>query len=718
MKRTFFDQWHTIAGLRVGLRPGLLVRLHHYRDEPWFVMHDPAHAGNFRLTPASYEFVASLTPKYTVDEIWRQAVLSDAQVAPGQEEVHELLTALHKNNLLFVEGGVDEGKLIERQRRKKKKPWAARLSELLFMRIPLWDPEPLLKRHQSVFAALWHWPLAVLAVAIMAWALLEFMLAGPRVWTQANDILQLSNLIPLYLAIFVSHFFHEMAHAVACKHFGGSVRTMGVMLLLFTPLPYVDLSSSWTFRNTYHRAWVGAAGMATDLFVGAVATIIWAYSPPGLVNEIAYNMMFSTAVYTFLFNINPLMRFDGYYVLSDLLGIANLHEAARQQFSRWWTLRVLRQPPVADLPVVSARRHVWLIAFFLSSNVYRWAVMLGIVLFVADQYFGLGLVVGLALMYTSFVEPVKKVLKPLRNPVFVDRQKTKLRAFSVTALAVLAALVFFPVPESRILPGVVEAVGNTPLFSESAALVKSVHVRPGQWVRKADLLLELENPELREELQTVAAQLRQVRVQQRKALTEASVDLAPLQQRLRTLQDMQDHLQRQIQSLRVYAPHDGLWIATDLPHLSRSWIARGKELGRVIDERSHVFLGVVRQEVAVNWNTLSAQDSAIKIEGEREREHRIAQLTVVPHSQKDLPSLALTPLAGGEQAVSARDQSGRQALEQFFLLRAYLSSATGTELSGVHNGRSAWIRVQLPPRPLAERAWQAMRQFFQRRYQL
>jgi hypothetical protein len=80
--------------------------------------------------------------------------------------------------------------------------------------------------------------------------------------------------------------------------------------------------------------------------------------------------------------------------------------------------------------------------------------------------------------------------------------------------------------------------------------------------------------------------------------------------------------------------------------------------------------------------------------------------------------LALTPLAGGEQAVSARDQSGRQALEQFFLLRAYLSSATGTELSGVHNGRSAWIRVQLPPRPLAERAWQAMRQFFQRRYQL
>jgi putative peptide zinc metalloprotease protein len=100
------------------------------------------------------------------------------------------------------------------------------------------------------------------------------------------------------------------------------------MLLLFTPLPYVDLSSSWTFRDRFKRAWVGSAGMVTDFFVGAVATIVWAYSPPGLVNELAYNLMFSTAIYTLLFNINPLMRFDGYYVFADLIGIPNLHEAA------------------------------------------------------------------------------------------------------------------------------------------------------------------------------------------------------------------------------------------------------------------------------------------------------------------------------------------------------------------------------------------------------
>ena len=277
MKRTFFDQWHRITGLRVGLRPGVIARLHHYRDEPWYVLHQQSHAGYFRVAPAGYAFIQRLSPERSIDEIWREAVDRDPAQAPGQEEVFELVTALHRNNLLYVEGGVDEAKLIERHQRKKKKPWANRLSELLFMRIPLWDPERWLTRWQGLFARLWTWPMGLLAAAVMGWAVLEFMLAGSRVWTQATDILQLGNLLPLYLAIFVNHLLHEMAHAIACKHYGGQVRTMGFMLLLFTPLPYVDLSSSWTFRNRWQRAWVSSAGMATDLFVGALA--LWILPP-------------------------------------------------------------------------------------------------------------------------------------------------------------------------------------------------------------------------------------------------------------------------------------------------------------------------------------------------------------------------------------------------------------------------------------------------------
>lgn len=717
MKRTFFDQWHRIAALRVGLRPGIVVRMHHYRDEAWYVLHQPAHAGYFRVSPTSYRFIASLSPALTVDQSWRQAVQDEPELAPGQEEAFELLTSLYRNNLLYVEGGVDEDKLVERHRRKKKKPWANRLSELLFMRIPLWDPESWLKRHRDFFAWLWRWPLALLVAAVMAWALVEFMLAGPRAWTQAQDILQLGNLLPLYAAIFVNHLLHEMAHAVACKHYGGQVRTMGVMLLMFTPLPYVDLSSSWTFRDRLQRAWVGSAGMATDLFVGALATIVWAYTPPGLVNELAYNLMFSTAVYTFLFNINPLMRFDGYYVLSDLIGIANLHEAAKHSFQRWWKRSVLRQPPEHQDEQLSPRRQLALGLFFVGSNVYRWAVMLGIVLFVADQYWGLGLLVGLALLYATFLMPLKNLLRPLRNPVFLHQQRRSLRATATVLALLMAAVLWLPLPESRVLRGVVEAAHNTPLHAESGARVRQVHVAPGQQVSAGQLLVELDNPELLQELQAVQAQLRQAQAQELKAIADGSVDLGPIQDKLRTLGQAQTQLLRQIQALRVLAPHDGQWTSADIAHLAGTWVGRGRELGRVVDERSHVFLGVLRQEAALNWGALSATGAQVRVEGERATARPVRSLTVVPHSQKDLPSLALTPLAGGDLAVSVRDPNGRQAVEQFFLLRAQMQELP-QQAATAHHSRSGWIRVELPARALGPRALEAVQQFFQRRYQV
>ena len=717
MKRTFFDQWHRIASLRVGLRPGIVARLHHDWHEPWYVLHQASHAGFFRLSPDSYRFVLQLNPACTVDESWRQAVQISPEVAPGQEEAYELLSALYRNNLLYVEGGVDEDKLAQRHLQKKKKPFANRLSELLFMRVPLWDPEPWLKRHQAFFASVWQWPAACLAVAVMAWAILEFVLAGPRVWSQAQDILQLSNLLPLYLAIFVNHLLHEMAHAIACKHFGGQVRTMGVMLLMFTPLPYVDLSSSWTFRDRFKRAWVGAAGMATDLLVGALATIVWAYSPPGMLNELAYNLMFSTAVYTFLFNINPLMRFDGYYVLSDLVGIANLHEAAKQQFNRWWCQKVLGQFPDSQHEALSARRQWAMMLFYLTSNVYRWAVMLGIVLFVADQYWGLGLVVGLALIYSTFLMPMKNLWQPLRNPLFVDQHKRKIRITGGLLMLLLAAFLWLPLPDSRVLRGVVEASHNTVLYAQSSARVLEIHVKAGQWLATGQLLVELENPELMEELQAVAAQLRQTQAQESKAIFEGSVDLRPIQDKLSTLLQAQSHLQMQAQALRIVAPHEGVWSSQDIQYLAGTWLARGKEIGRVIDERQHVFLGVVRQEVALNLDVLNAQDAQVRIEGERALAHRVSRLTVMPHSQKNLPSAALSPMAGGDQAVSTKDQSGRQALEQFFLLRAILTDDTA-QSRAYRNSRSGWIRLEMPARPLAPRVLEVVQQFFQRRYQV
>ena len=135
---------------------------------------------------------------------------------------------------------------------------------------------------------------------------------------QSQSILSPSNIILLYISVLLIKMLHELGHSFAVKRFGGEVHTIGLMFLIFNPLPYMDASAAWSFRNKWHRVFVGLAGMITEIFTAACAAIIWANTGPGLVHSICYNLMFIASISTIIFNINPLLRFDGYYILSDL----------------------------------------------------------------------------------------------------------------------------------------------------------------------------------------------------------------------------------------------------------------------------------------------------------------------------------------------------------------------------------------------------------------
>lgn len=557
----------------------------------------------------------------------------------------------------------------------------------------------------------------MVAGMFVCWGIIELVLAHSRFWAQSEEILQFNNLLLLYSAVFLSHFMHELGHAVVSKHFGGAVRTMGIMLLLLTPLPYVDLSASWTFRERHARVLVDLAGMLTDLVTGAVATLVWVYSPPGTINELAYNLIFAVWVHTFIFNINPLMRFDGYYALSDWLEIPNLHEQAKQAFRRFWSRSVLGEvrPTHAGPPGSGGG----LIVFYLSSNLYRLMVMFGIIVFIADQYFGIGLVVAGALLLTSFWMPMRQILTPLKNPLFVFQHRRVLRIGAALLSGLLVVLLFVPVPDSRVVHGVVEATANTPVHAASSGLVEQVLVHPGAWVEVDTPLMVLVNPELELEREGVMAQQRQAAFQEGKALTEGGADLEPIRERQHSLETARLSLERQMAGLTVTAPHAGIWIPGDAIHWRASWVGRGMELGRVVDDRRHHFAGVIRQEAALALVELRPEASRVRIEGERHLEFVLDQVQLVPHSQAILPSAVLSPVLGGEMPVKKGDGAGRQAVEPFFLLRADLVEPMDRpQIAPPRGGRAGWMRVVLPERPLAEQFWRAARQFVQRRYGL
>jgi putative peptide zinc metalloprotease protein len=714
-KQTFYDQWHRIAELRLGLRPSVSIRQHRYRDEIYYVYHEVIHSGFFRARPETHDLIQRIKPNQTLHDIWRNFVEIAPKTAPGQKDFFDLIAALYRANLVYVEGGVSEARLMDRAIEKKKKPFPARVSELLFFRIPLFDPEPILKWAMPAIRMFFSLPALVFVSLLFLWAGYEFLISADRAYGQSKNILQMGNLIPLYLAMIVTHIAHEFSHAALCKYFGGSVRTMGIMLLMFTPLPYADVSSSWAFRNKWARAAVGAAGMYSDMIFCSIATILWAYSPPGTLNEVAMNLMFVTAVYTALFNANPLMRFDGYYILSDLVEIPNLHQAAQKHVNQLFQTKILGESDTQSKRV-SRRRTAFLVGFFSVSNIYRLLIMIGIVKFVADQYFGLGLVVAIALGYSAFIAPTIKFIKPLGNPRFMAKHRKKIFGLFAATVATIVCVTLVPLPYSRTLDGVIQASERSRVFIPVNGIIKNIPVTTGDWVQQGDLIIEMQNPELELELQGMHSRIQglQARIAQSMSLGGATV--AALEQEYQTLLATQEHMKTELAKLSMHAPHAGIWTAPNLLARQGQWISRGTELGVVADPKSFEFRAVLKQQDASEIAAIDATDTSVKIEGLRANTLNTPEVHVIPYSQKDLPSAAVSPLAGGDVALDLQNRDKAQAVERFFLIMASVNSDQVRD--HVLDGRRGWLHVSLPPRSLGKRAYDGLRQFFQQRYKL
>jgi putative peptide zinc metalloprotease protein len=719
-KRTFFDQWYRLANLRVGLRHSVSVRQTRYRDEVWYVYHEPVYNGFFRARPDTHALLAHITPERTLAEIWRKAVEETPEVAPGQEEFFELISSLYRSNLIYVEGAISEQRLLERSFSKKKKPVANRVSELFFLKIPLWDPDPFLSRNLKVVDAVFSPKVLWGVAALMLAALVVFALNADRAFAQGAGILQPHNLLTLFAATFVTHIFHEMAHAALCKKLGGDVRSMGVMLLLFAPLPFADVSSSWLMRNANHRAAIGAAGMFSDMIFCSLATLIWAYSPPGAINELALNVMFTTAVYTFVFNINPLMRFDGYYILSDVLRIPNLHQVSKAQFTSWWREWLLDEP-VKPGDIVSPRRRLFLAVFFVTSFVYRNVISLGIILFLADQYFGLGLIGAAAMAYTSFIKPLAGGWREVSSPYFRARHKTLLGRGLFAGAVLIGFLAFVPMPDFRRVQGVIEAATRTPIHAEVDAKLISILASNGTAVAAGETLFVMESLDLDAQRLQTLAKIEAARARLSLANAEGGAALGAVQRELESLQVELADIDRRRAALVVTAPMAGIWVSAP----QSSWtegniVARGMKLGEVLDETTLRFRGILPQAAAFGLGSVTADSASVRLVGDIAHRRDLTELSVIPYSSKDLPSQSLSPLGGGDVAVSQTDTQELQAVERYFLLNAMLAAHPDPQVSSRQalDGRSAWLRMRLQSRPMLAQWTDALAQFLQARYKL
>ncbi|GAB0055859.1 hypothetical protein SIID45300_00157 [Candidatus Magnetaquicoccaceae bacterium FCR-1] len=712
--RIFSDAWHRVAGVHVQLRASVGAHRQFFRGEPWVILRDKFSNNWFRISPDAYAFLCRLDHGRSVDEAWNESLAADPKRALTQEEVVQLLGQLNLSNLLQYDRSDSAASLFERMSKRKKGETRALLMGFLSIKIPLYDPDRMLEKAMPWIRRIYSPVGLVFYLVLLLAGGKALMEESSRLFEQGSGMLAPSNLGLLYIGFLISKMLHEFSHAAVCKYFGGEVHRLGVMLLIFAPMPYVDATAAWGFRQRSQRILVGLAGVVAELAFAAGAALVWANTAPGTLNALAYNVIFVASVSTLLFNMNPLMRFDGYHILVDALEVPNLYQRSREQL-RYLGERFILQLPHAQ-PAARTATESWLLPTFgLLSMVYWLLLMFNIMLFIAGEYFELGVVLAILLFFMSLLLPLFKFVKYLMISPNLGHYRSHAVGVSVgIAVVATGVLGLLPAPDRIRVMGVVQAGQSRQLHVESEGFFTELLAHPGAVVQQGQPLLRLSNPDLDLEIRVARMQLMQLKAQEIQAIAGAVADLTPIHRQKQTAEKTLATLQGRKEGLLVVAPVSGIWSASELDASRGQWLGRGASAGTIVNQDSWRFVAVLPQ-VASHAFEDTIQYTEVRLRGQEEINLQAQATVVMPFEQGQLPSRALGMAGGGEIAVSNTDSSGLTAAESFFRIESVLSVDPQSHVRLAH-GRVGTMRLTLSDRPLFAQWERKLRQLFQRRF--
>ncbi len=629
MGKTFSESWHRIAGLNVQLRPQVRVRRQYFRGERWYLLHDPYNNQFFRVRPAAYAFLLRLGPKRTVASAWQTVLEERPDDAPGQQDVVELLSQLYASNLLYADVPADTASLFKRYKKRKKREATAKILGAMFARFPLFNPDAFLDRIKPfsnlVFS---RWGL-ILWVVVVVWGVSAVVGTANELIAQSRRVLDPGNLPWLFLVTAIMKTLHEYGHMALCKKYGGAVKRAGILLMIFTPMPFADTTSAWGFRERGKRLAVGFGGMIVEVFLASIAGIVWAKSGPGLTSDLAFNAMLVGSVSTLLFNLNPLLRFDGYFILTDLSGIPNLYQRSLK-FLRYLAERYLfglrrERSPAED------KTEAWVFAIYgVAGAIYRFFLFGSILFFVWDRFLLLGVIMGSVCIVAWVLVPMGKLVNYLASGPKLHLQRSRAIA-SVVGIALFLGVVIrlLPLPHSVRVEGVLEAERASSVTVGSGGRIVSLLIEPGARIEEGQALVELEDPELQIAIQEIEAQLAEARARMRKALAEDPAAQTVLRGYLSALEKRSEELEARQVALTVVAPHAGWWVAPTLEDSLGSWISRGSLIGDVVDTDSFEFK--VQVPVSRVPEIVSAVDSpaVVRLDGQPWTRLKIGERSLV-----------------------------------------------------------------------------------------
>lgn len=705
---TFSPLWHRVRALKPRLRPHVQITRQHYRGRRWHVAHDPASNQFYRLSPVGYEFVGLLDGRRTVEDVWDVSLGNHGDAAPTQQEVIELLGQMYGSNLLAIDGTPETEQLLSRGRDRLKRRIAQQAIGIMYFRLRLFNPEFYLRWLEPILRPVLNKWGFLLWMAWVVFALYSIVPHWDELRTMFQTAMAPANLVWLSVIFIVVKAIHETGHGVICKRFGGQVPEFGVMMLVMLPSPYVDASSAWTFTSKWQRMAVGAGGMIFELAVAAGAAHIWLHAPDAQIKQLAFNAMLTASISTVFFNANPLMRFDGYYILSDALEVPNLMQRSMRML-QYLAQRFIYRCENLRPPTTSPVERWILVTYGLASMAYRILLFFTITLYVMGKFFALGLVLALWSAAAWFVIPVGKFVHWLAaSPMLAEhRMRSVVTSLVMIGMAV-AGFGIVQAPDHRRAAGVVESENHVGVFFGANCMVTQVHKRLGDHVKAGDLIATCEADNLVTGKQSLEAQLAESRLREMQYTPVEAGAAQAMRERIKASEKALATLNDLLVKLEVRAPVDGVLVAgvagRDPGELAGSYAHRGQLLCEIVDpehirivatldtDRAQSLIELPPGSVRVEMRSVSRPYDVV----------RGADVRIVPSGRRLLPHAALGFAGGGTLENDPQDKQGMSTKTNTFTVYVNaLADAGGKPWPGVP-GERVTLRFSLPKKPLLE----------------
>lgn len=700
--------WYRAEELTPRLKRHCSIARQIHRKRVWYVIANRTNGDFFRVSEPAYALIGLMNGERTVDDIWRQAARILGNDLPTQDEFIELLAKLYHSDLLNTGTAHDPIELSERRKKRNRSAFLTSLRNPFAIRIPLFDPDNFLTRLLPFFRPLLSTVGLIAFLALIAYAIILAALNWPEL---SNDITSQVFLVEtVFIAVLVYPLIkaaHEIGHGLAIKHWGGEVRETGVMFLFLMPVPYVDASAAALWPDKHRRAVVSAIGVFSEIAISALAMVVWVNSEPGALRSVAFTTMVIGGISTLVFNGNPLLRFDGYYVLSDLLEIPNLGKRSNDYVGHLIKRHAFGSTQ-STFPALAPGERGWLVVYSVAAYCYRVTVAIAIAFLVSGWLFALGLLLAAWALLQMLVLPILKALKTLFLGESLMRVRRRAITVTLVTVAILTGiLMLLPLPYGYVSRAVVWTNSdNIVVASGSGFIVKTPVEKSNKLVLKGATLFELKNELIASQHDAAQAQLKAIRLGLEAGRASGPAAARRSREQLAQAEAALARAKAQLDDLLVRSPSNGRFVPADTRNSRGRYIQQGETLGYIVQPTAKLLLRIVVPEGAVDLIRAHNKGIRVAFPHNPTREYRAEIIRQIPGVERTLPSLALSNVGAGPFKLDPTGGKSLRTLAQVATFEARLVDVPPPVMIGA----TADVRVNLGWSPLGLQLWRPILQ--------